>query len=191
MNKEAVIEGLLFVSGEDGLSLKEMARVLEVGEEEVKATLTSLLQKYQDASRGIQIEQFGKVYKLVTKKEHKEFYEKLFDAEKEDTLSVPCLEVLAIVAYNTPVTRSMVDEIRGVSSSHLMRKLLSKNLIEVTGKSDLPGRPNLYGVTNRFLDYFGLSSLEELPKMEMEENTEETDLYHAKYQENIEILEDI
>lgn len=191
MNKEAVIEGLLFISGEDGLSLKEMARVLEVGEEEVKASLTSLLQKYQDASRGIQIEQFGKVYKLVTKKEHKEFYEKLFDAEKEDTLSVPCLEVLAIVAYNTPVTRSMVDEIRGVSSSHLMRKLLSKNLIEVTGKSDLPGRPNLYGVTNRFLDYFGLSSLEELPKMEMEENTEETDLYHAKYQENIEILEDI
>lgn len=192
MNKEAIIEGLLFVAGDDGLSSKEIAQTLEIDEKEVKEEIKNLEIEYNKESHGITMETFGGRYKLVTKKEHKIYYEKFFESEKEETLSTACLEVLAIIAYNTPVTRSMVDEIRGVSSSHIIRKLLSKNMIEVKGKAELPGRPNLYGITPRFLDYFGLSSIEELPKIDIVENEDEMNLYESKYKENtIEILDDI
>ena len=100
-------------------------------------------------------------------------------------MSQAALETLAIVAYNEPVTRIQVDEFRGVSSSHIIRKLLAKNLIQEIGRSDLPGRPILYGITSEFLDYFGLATKEELPKLEEMDvqGTDEEDLFSSKYQE--------
>ena len=105
--------------------------------------------------------------------------------EESSTLSGAALETLAIIAYNQPITRVEVDEIRGVSSVHHVRKLLLKNLIREMGKSDLPGRPMSYGVTDEFLDYFGLSSIEDLPKIKIEDisENEQVDLFGSKYKE--------
>jgi len=121
-----------------------------------------------------------------TKQEHKEYYKKLVTIEENSKLSDAALETLAIIAYNEPITRVQIDEIRGVSSVHHVRKLLLKNLIREVGKSDLPGRPLLYGVTKEFLDYFGLSTIDDLPKVTMSSNNEveQVDLFESKYKEN-------
>ena len=187
MNKLAIIEGLLFVVGDDGLTLNQVMEILEVDIDEAKALMTELRQSYDDQSRGIKISILGDRFKLSTKKEHREYYQKLIETPDSNTLSQAALETLAIVAYNEPLTRVEIDEIRGVNSRDMLRKLVAKGLIKEEGRSELPGRPILYATTNEFLDYFGLSSKEDLPKFEkeMEEKTEldDTDLYHSKYVE--------
>jgi len=182
MNLKAVLEGLLFVSGDEGISLEQIKNVLEISEENILKLLDELQKDCND--RGITISKFGDKLKFITKKEHAEYYKKLFNNEDNGNLSPSALETLAIIAYNEPVTRVMIDEIRGVSSSHIVRKLVFRNLIEEKGRSNLPGRPILYGVTNDFLDYFGLKSIDELPpiNIEEEEKTEE-DLFSSKYTE--------
>ena len=180
----AIIEGLLFLSGEDGLTLKEIVEITEKDEEVVKKAIKELYKEYQNLNRGIQLEYLGEHYKLTTKKEHKEYYKKLLINEENQPLSESALETLAIIAYNSPITRIDVDNIRGVNSSYVIRKLLLKGLIEEVGKSDLPGRPKLYSITERFLDYFGLGSLDELPKLEQkEEIDEEKYLFESRYKE--------
>lgn len=184
MNLKAVLEGLLFVSGEDGLSIEKAMTLLEVEEKQLMKLLKELEDDYNSDDRGLRLDFLGKTIKLTTKKEHKDYYTKLLE-EDDSLLSQAALETLAIIAYNQPVTRVAVDEIRGVSSSHIIRKLLSRNLIQELGRSELPGRPNLYGVTDAFMDYFGLASLEELPKLvePTEEELDETDLFTTRYRE--------
>lgn len=186
MNLVAVLEGLLFVVGEDGLSMDQAMNILEVDQKTLISILEQLQDNYSKEDRGIRVSALGNHLKLTTKKEHREYYQKLVEQEDDSLLSQAALETLAIIAYNAPVTRVSVDEIRGIGSSHIMRRLLAKGLIEELGRSDAPGRPILYGVTKDFLDYFGLSSLEQLPKIEpVEEMTEEEkDLFASKYQEN-------
>ena len=190
MNKEAIIEGLLFVVGEDGLTLKAITEILEIDVEKAKELLTNLHNKYEQEDRGIRLSYLGDSFKLTTKKEHKEYYKKLIENTDSNMLSQAALEVLAIVAYNAPITRVTVDEIRGVSSAQMMRKLVAKGLIKEVGKSDQPGRPILYATTSEFLDYFGLSTIEDLPEVKelsvKEISDEEVDLYTSKYKENIE-----
>lgn len=184
MNLVAVLEGLLFVSGEDGLSIEKAIDLLEVDEKQLMKLLKELEDIYSSESRGLRLDFLGKTIKITTKKEHKEYYTKLLE-EDDSLLSQAALETLAIVAYNQPITRIQIDEIRGVSSSHIVRKLLSRNLIQELGKSELPGRPNLYGVTDAFMDYFGLASLEELPKLiePTEEELDDADLFSTRYNE--------
>lgn len=184
MNLVAVLEGLLFVSGEDGLSIEKAMDLLEVDEKQLMKLLKELEDTYSSESRGLRLDFLGKTIKITTKKEHKEYYTKLLE-EDDSLLSQAALETLAIVAYNQPITRIQIDEIRGVSSSHIVRKLLSRNLIQELGKSELPGRPNLYGVTDAFMDYFGLASLEELPKLiePTEEELDDADLFSTRYNE--------
>lgn len=106
---------------------------------------------------------------------------------EDNTLSQAALETLAIIAYNEPITRIVVDEIRGINSSHMIRKLVSMDLIEEKGRSDSAGRPILYGVTDKFLDYFGLANTSELPKIEeIEVDDTEKDLFESKYKEEVE-----
>lgn len=185
MNKKAILEGLLFISGDEGLTLEALNKVLEVKDEELANLVVALKKDYDSSERGIKLETLGNRLKLVTKKEHKEFYQKLINHNENEFLSQAALETLAIIAYNQPIVRSQVDEIRGVSSSHIIRKLILRNLIEEKGKSDLPGRPLLYGTTNDFLDYLGLRSIEDLPKIEEKEIEEldEVDLFKSKYSE--------
>ena len=182
---KAIVEGLLFLSGEDGLTLEEISNVIEKDVEEVKLIIKELYNDYTDENRGIQIEYLGNHFKLTTKKEHKEYYKKLTIDEENSILSQSALETLAIIAYNAPLTRVDIDNIRGVNSSYVVRKLLLKGLIEDVGRSDAPGRPRLYNITPRFLDYFGLGSIEELPKLEERQEIidDEKYLFESKYKE--------
>lgn len=185
MNRKAILEGLLFVSGEEGLSASEIQNLLDASEYEFQKLIGQLDEDYHKADRGIQIAFLGNRYKLVTKQEHKEYYKKLVSMEENTNLSDATLETLAIIAYNDPITRAEVDEIRGVSSVHHIRKLLLKNLIHEVGRSDLPGRPILYGITKEFLDHFGLSTIDDLPRIEINqiEKPDQVDLFDSKYKE--------
>ena len=185
MNK-AVLEGLLFVVGEDGLTIDQIVDVLEIDEESAKALIMELKKDYEDDSRGLRIDFLGNRFKITTKFEHKAYYQKLIENPETNFLSQAALETLAIIAYNEPITRVQIDTIRGVGSTSIIRKLVAKGFIKECGRSEIPGRPILYETTSEFLDYFGLSSIEDLPNIEdliqtPEENDENTDLYTSKY----------
>ncbi len=188
MNK-AVLEGLLFVVGEDGLTLDQIEDVLNINEDESKALIMDLKKDYEDESRGLRIDFLGNRFKITTKFEHREYYQKLIENPETNFLSQAALETLAIIAYNEPITRVQVDSIRGVSSASIIRKLVAKGFIKESGRSELPGRPILYETTHEFLDYFGLSTIDDLPNIDdilEHENAEEDsnkNLYTSKYVE--------
>lgn len=186
MNKKAILEGLLFVVGDEGLTLKKIMEILNADMEEVKSILSNLKSDYESDDRGLRISFLGEVFKLTTKKEHKEYYQKLLCDNKYDTLSAAALETLAIIAYNQPITRFEINEIRGIECNHILRKLIAKDLIKVSGKSNLPGNPNLYKTTSDFLDYFGLSSLNDLPEIKENKSVDdEKELFTSIYKENL------
>lgn len=190
MNYKAIIEGLLFVSGDEGLSIKQLCDITEKTKEEVSNIIKQLYDDYENIEKGIHIEFLGNRFKLTTKKEHKEFYKKLINEEQSSILSQSALETLAIIAYNGPITRVEIDEIRGVNSSYVIRKLLLKGLIEVIGKSDIAGKPIIYNITSKFLDYFGLGTIDELPKINLDNNINqdlELNLFNSKFIEKKEI----
>lgn len=190
MNKMAVLEGLLFVVGEDGLTINQIMDILDITNDEAKELISNLKEKYEKEDSGIRINFLGNTFKLTTKKEHRLYYQKLIENPESNVLSQAALETLAIVAYNQPITRIDVDEIRGVSSGQMVRKLVAKGLIKEVGRSDAVGRPILYQTTSEFLDYFGLATIDDLPKIEqfIEDNNEvsDTDLYYSKYKEEVE-----
>lgn len=185
MNKRAVLEGLLFLSGNEGLNIEDIKLILEIEDEECTKIIGDLKNDYENEDRGIKLEILGESLKLTTKKEHKEYYEKLVEIEKNSELTQASLETLAIIAYNQPITRVKVDEIRGVECSYIIRKLVSMNLIRECGRAETPGRPNLYETTKQFLDHFGLANISDLPSLEMlpDEDIDETDLFESKYKE--------
>lgn len=183
MNLKAVLEGLLFISGDEGLKLDEIKSILEIDDNVLKDIISKLIDEYNMDERGITLTTLGNRLKLITKKEHKPYLQKYVNLQENDNLSEAALETLAIVAYNQPVTRLMIDEIRGVSSSHMVRKLVYKNLICEVGRSETAGRPVLYGTTDLFLDYFGLSNIKELPNITIKEDDTVKDLYNSKYKE--------
>ena len=184
MNMIGVLEGILFVVGDEGVTLKQVCEILNIDEEEAKRLLLELKSSYEKDDRGIRISYLGDAFKLTTKKEHKEYYQKLIENPDSNTLSGPALEILAIIAYNQPITRVEIDQMRGTQSSHMLRKLVAKGLVKTCGKSTMPGRPNLYATTSEFLDYFGLPTINDLPKIETtnEEETE-SDLFTSIYKE--------
>lgn len=184
-----VLEGLLFIVGEDGIDLETICNVLEIDQEEGQKLIKDLANDYKSEERGITVKKFGDLYKLTTKKEHKKYYNALADIPNIKNLSQSALETLAIIAYNEPITRIEIDELRGVNSSQIIRNLVAKDFIKEVGKSDRVGRPNLYGITEEFLDYFGLESKEELPSIdEIKVDNDEVDLYNSKYKEEVEEL---
>ena len=188
MNLKAVLEGLLFVAGDEGLSKEKLLKILGVSEEEFNEIVTQFIGDLKSEERGLTIEEYNDNYKLVTKKEHADYYKLLVDAENSDTLSTAALETLAIIAYNEPITRIEIDKLRGVDSSYVIRKLVAKGLIKESGRSDLPGHPLLYKTTDDFLDCFNLSSLKDLPDIskyiqEETEIDEDSDLFTSIYKE--------
>ena len=177
---------ILFIVGDEGTTIKDMVNVLGVSEDEVKNLLLELKKDYESNDRGLKISYLGNAFKLTTKEEHKEFYEKLVTDNRTTNLSNAALEVLAVIAYNEPITRLEIDEIRGVNSSQIVRRLLARGFIKVSGKSDNIGKPNLYRTTNDFLDYFGLSSKDDLPDLiyQSREENDNGDLYESTYKDN-------
>lgn len=179
-----ILEAILFAVGEDGLSIKEISNILELEEDKVKEELDKLEKEYDN--RAIELKLLGNKYKLTTKEEYKDYIKKLTD-EIGNNLSKSALETLAIIAYNEPITRMQIDDIRGVNSSVMIRNLVSKGFVIDAGKSDLPGKPILYKTTDHFLDYFNLSSKDDLPELSEEIEVLEEDLFLSRYKEGEEV----
>ena len=186
MNKKAILEGILFIVGDEGITIDEIKNILDVNDEEIRSLLMELKKDYESPDRGLRISYLGNSFKLTTKEEHKEYYEKLVTDSKNATLSNAALEVLAVIAYNEPITRLQIDEIRGVNSSQIIRRLLARGFIKISGREDTIGKPNLYKTTDDFLDYFGLSSKDDLPEVIFKEKEvdDNTDLYESNYKED-------
>ena len=185
MNKLAILEGILFVVGDEGITLDNISEVMSISKIEAQELLKELREEYSNENRGIRISFIGEAFKLTTKQEHKEYYQKLITTRGTNTLSQAALETLAIIAYNQPITRVEVDELRGIASINMIRKLMAKDLIKISGKSNLPGKPNLYRTTSEFLDYFGLATIDDLPELPINSDidSEETELFTSIYKE--------
>lgn len=161
------IHAILFVAGSQGASKMELVSILNVSQAAIQQGIEQLaLTLQEDISSPIELVNFNGNYRLVTKKEVAADVEQFAQSPLMQKLSRAAIETLAIIAYRQPITRMMIDEIRGVSSSNLLQKLLLRDLICEVGRLEAPGRPVLYGVTDYFMDYFGLSSLDELPEIE-------------------------
>ena len=180
---KSVLEGLLFIVGNEGLSVDEISSIIELDKEKTKELILELQTDYENEDRGIELKKLGEKYKLTTKEKNKKYYQKLTEVSDVRKLSQSALETLAIIAYNEPITRLEVDELRGVSSSQMIRSLIAKDFVKELGRKDVAGKPILYGITKEFLDYFGLSSKDELPKFEETKNDDEVELYNSKYKE--------
>ena len=158
------IEALLFVAGEDGLSLRQLATLLDIPVTALLQQLEKMAQKYErDDNSALSLLESSKTYKLVTKKDYADLLRQYSKTPINQSLSRASLEVLSIIAYKQPITRIEVDNIRGVNSSSAISKLQAFDLIQEAGKKEVLGRPNLYVTSDYFLDYMGINSLEELP----------------------------
>ena len=162
-NYISVLEGLLFVAGDDGISLEEASYILELEKSAVRQLLDELKKRLEDENSGLELLLTASHYKLVTKASLKSYIEKYAVSPYSSQLSQASLETLAIIAYKQPVTRVDIESIRGVQSSGSIQKLLLRDLIEEAGRLETPGRPKLYKTTAYFMDYFGLESLDALP----------------------------
>ena len=163
---KAVMEGLLFAAGGEGMSIKELADVTGLEKHEVEQCLHDLRVDYKEQQRGIQIVKVAQVYQMTTLPEHASYFEKMAQAPNRSRLSRAALETLAIIAYRQPITRVEIEEIRGVKSERVLQVLSRKGLIREAGRAEGAGRPILYGTSKDFLDYFGLNDIEELPPPE-------------------------
>lgn len=192
INWKGIAESLLFAAGDEGLSLKQIAHVLEVDEIQAKEIMEDLIDDYNsNGARGIMVAELAGTFQLVTKKEFSPYLKKLVEAPSTATLSQAALETLAIIAYRQPITRTEIEEIRGVKTERPLQTLAAKALIKEVGRAEGTGRAYLYGTTKEFLDYFGLKSIKELPplqdKVSEEEDhfQEEADLFFETFQETI------
>lgn len=166
MDKEKVlIEGLLFLAGEEGLTIEELASALSISIDDTLNVIDELTIDYQQSNRAFELVQFGGQYKLVTKEIIYEVAGQMFKSQKSTPLSNSALETLAIIAYKQPITRVEIEELRGVNCEVMLKKLVMKDLIAEMGRLDTVGKPILYQVTKNFMDVFKLSSLDELPEL--------------------------
>ncbi|MGT2715519.1 SMC-Scp complex subunit ScpB [Streptococcus respiraculi] len=179
MSRLAEIEVLLFVAGEEGLTVRNIAEMLDLQPSAIVQQLEKLIEKYQaDDQSGLAILESSNRYKLVTKKEYADLLRTYAKTPINQSMSRALLETLSIIAYKQPITRIEVDSIRGVNSSGAISKLQAFDLIRENGKKEVLGRPNLYVTTDYFLDYMGINHLEELPDVsELDLVDEETDLF--------------
>lgn len=157
------IEALLFVAGDEGLSIRQLAELLELPPSGLQQSMDKLVEKYEsDSDSALRILETANTYKLVTKEAYAGLLKSYAKTPINQSLSRASLETLSIIAYKQPITRIEVDNIRGVNSSGAISKLQAFDLVKEVGKKDVLGRPNLYATTAYFLDYMGINSLDEL-----------------------------
>ena len=174
-NIEAIVEGLLYIVGDDGVRAEQLAAAIDRSEEDTVVILKNIQRKYAAEIYGIELVAYGKVYKFISKKDVYPYAQELFHTAKPNTLSQSAMETLAIIAYKQPVTRIEIEELRGVGADMMLRKLQARNLIREAGRSDAPGRPILYEVTEEFMDSFKLYTLNELPDLPEYSSDEENE----------------
>lgn len=166
------IEAILFACGTPA-ELTKIAQALEIKEEKAEELLKSLMEDYSSRKSGIKIVRLGKSYQMCTEKEYAEVIRTVLDLRRNSPLSQAALEVLAIIAYNQPVTKAFVEQIRGVDCSGVVSSLVARELIEEKGRLELPGRPLIYGTTENFLRCFNVSEVSELPPLPQKNTDEE------------------
>ncbi|WP_252229130.1 SMC-Scp complex subunit ScpB [Clostridium sp. ZBS15] len=169
------IEALLFASGEP-LTAKDLSIYLEEELKIVENTIQEMIEEYDMQERGIKLISIKGSYQLVTKPENSNFIQKLLKKSKRQSLSQASLESLSIIAYQQPITRIDIDEIRGVKSESALQRLLERDLIKEVGRLEVPGRPILYGTTEEFLRQFGIKDLNQLPSLDFFEEDKSYDL---------------
>lgn len=181
MNKTAIIEGLLFLVGDDGLEAKQIANVLEMDVKTVTELMEQMKMNYAGEASGFELVEVAGVYKFMTKPELAPYIQRLMESPGKSNLSQAALETLAIVAYKQPITRAEIEDIRGVKSEKALQRLASHALVKEVGRAEGTGRAILYGTTDEFLQYFGLRSLQELPpfpeELEQDPSEEEIELF--------------
>lgn len=167
MKKEELIsafEAVLFASGEP-MSIERLSLVFDISPEDVVDTVEILEENYRKNDSGLEIVRLENTYQLTTKQKFADYIKKAFDIRRRTPLSPAALEVLAVIAYNQPVTKSFIEQVRGVDCSGVVSTLVEKGLIEERGRLELPGKPLLYGTTKNFLRCFGISDLSQLPEL--------------------------
>lgn len=188
---KAIIEGLLFASGNDGVTIKQVTKIINLPKETVGHLIEELKYDYEHTIRGIMIMESNGVYHLTTKPEHSQYYQKLLATPQSTKLSQAALETLAIIAYRQPITRVEIEEVRGVNSDRPVQTLLARSLIEEVGRKEAVGRPILFGTSKDFLTYFGLTSIEELPNLPEDIDTQslerEADLFFDQLKDTDEL----
>jgi len=162
---KAVIEGIIFVFGEEGVSLKQLSDAISIEEEHIKGLLNEMIQEYQDEHHGYELMCANNLYKFISKADIHDYVQRIISLTKSRQLSQSALETLAIIAYKQPITRTEIEEIRGVGCDMMLKKLQAQDLVREIGRSESVGRPILYEVTDEFLDLFKLMSLNELPNL--------------------------
>lgn len=181
------LEALLFAAGEEGMTLNDLASTLGIAvpavREQIDQWATALA---ADRERGVYLAEFGDRYKLLTKPDYADLIQSYLQDAGSRHLSQPAIEVLSIVAYQQPITRIEIDDIRGIHSAGALQTLLAHDLISEAGRKDAPGRPILYETTPAFLDYFGLQTLDDLPALTRttERSAPATDLF-ASFNEQL------
>ena len=166
-NIESAIEAILYAAGYP-VKYTKLSEVLGLEVKDVKTMVEHMAIQYnkEDSIRGINLLMFEETCQFCTKEQYAPYIREALGIRRGGNLSASSLEVLAVVAYNQPVTRAYVDTVRGVDSSYAMNSLIDKGLIEASGRLDAPGRPMIYSTTEKILRVFGINSLEELPKTE-------------------------
>lgn len=165
----SAFEAVLFAGGEP-LSIDRFAQVFEIEPDEVVKVMEALEQRLKKNKSGLELVRMENTYQLATKTEYVDYIKKAFDIKRRTPLSPAALEVLAVVAYNQPVTKSFIEQVRGVDCSGVVTTLIEKGLVEERGRLELPGKPLLYGTTKNFLRCFSLNDLTELPPLPKTEN---------------------
>ncbi|RYL93195.1 SMC-Scp complex subunit ScpB [Sporolactobacillus sp. Y61] len=190
----SIIEGLLFLTGEEGVQIKELSHALSgISQQELTHVIAKLKQEYKNDKCGLMIVDIPGGYRMTTKPFMAEYAEKFAAIPKSSPLSQAALETVAIVAYKQPVSRITIDEIRGVKSDRALQTLMVRGLIKEVGRAEGPGRAILYGVTTAFLDYFGLHSLDDMPSLhdaagQPKEQMDAYDLFYDRYKETVKDL---
>lgn len=167
MKKEelySALEAVLFSSGEP-MSIDRISQIFELSPEKTEKALNELSELLKNSNRGIELLRLENTWQLATAKRHAAYIKKAFDIRRKTPLSPAALEVLAVIAYNQPVTKSFIEQVRGVDCSGVVSTLVEKELIEERGRLELPGRPLLYGTTKNFLRCFSITDLSELPPL--------------------------
>lgn len=182
-----VLEAVLFAVGEP-VETDKLTQALELDKLTIESALTALQKKYEDEGSGLCLLKLDDKYQLCTKQEYADNIRAVIEVKKNTPLSQAAFEVLAIIAYNQPVTKSFIEQIRGVDCSAVISNLCQKSLIEEKGRLELPGRPLIYGTTTEFLRCFCISSLDELP--ELPENKDLDDKNLQKEQTDLQLMVD-
>lgn len=183
---EAVIEAILFTMG-DAVELERIAAAVEHDEDTTRRVIRSMMDRYEEEDRGIQIIELDGAFQMCTKASMYESIIKIAHVPKKYVLTDVLLETLSIIAYKQPITKIEIEAIRGVKTDHAVNKLVEYNLVCEVGRLDAPGRPILFGTTEDFLRHFGIQSLEDLPVM----NPEKLEDFKLEAEEEIQLKLDI